>query len=69
MPPLKSASMWDDEGMAKRRAKPVIRGLKSQAAGEMNRRYVEGYRKKPEDAAWAETAAKVVSRVLPRGKW
>lgn len=33
---------------------------------ELDRRYVEGYRKKPEDTAWAETAAKLISRVLRR---
>ena len=43
--------------------------LKSLAARELDRRYVEGYRKKPEDRAWAETAAKLLSRVLPREKW
>lgn len=43
--------------------------LKSLAARELDRRYVEGYRKKPEDRAWAETGAKLLSRVLPREKW
>lgn len=43
--------------------------LKSLAARELDRRYVEGYRKKPEDRAWAETGAKLLSRILPREKW
>ena len=43
-----------------------LKGLKAQ---ELDRRYVEGYRKKPEDTTWAETGAKLLSRVLRRGKW
>lgn len=43
--------------------------LKSLEARELDRRYVAGYRKKPEDTAWAETGAKLLSRIVPRGKW
>jgi hypothetical protein len=43
--------------------------LKSLAAREMDRRYVEGYRRKPEDRAWAEVGAKLLSRVLPPERW
>ena len=43
--------------------------LKNLQAREMDRRYVEGYRKKPEDTAWAETSAKLLARRLPREKW
>ena len=43
--------------------------LKSLEVRELDRRYVEGYRKKPEDTAWAETGAKLLSRIVPRGKW
>jgi len=43
--------------------------LKSLEARELDRRYMEGYRKKPEDTAWAETGAKLLSRVLPKEKW
>lgn len=43
--------------------------LKSLKAAELDRRYVEGYRKKPEDTAWGETGAKVLARRLPREKW
>jgi len=38
-------------------------------ARELDRRYVEGYRKKPEETAWAKTGAKLLSRVLSREKW
>ena len=54
--------------MAKGRAKRIFQ-RKNLAARELDRRYVEGYRKKPEDRAWAETGAKLLSRVLPREKW
>jgi metal-responsive CopG/Arc/MetJ family transcriptional regulator len=43
--------------------------LKSLEAREMDRRYVEGYRKKPEDTAWAKAGAKLLSRALPRETW
>ena len=43
--------------------------LKSLEAGELDRQYVEGYRKKPEDTAWAETGARLLSRILPKEKW
>ena len=43
--------------------------LRSLEARELDRRYVEGYRKKPEDTTWAKTAATLLSRIVPRGKW
>lgn len=43
--------------------------LKALQAREMDRRYVEGYRKKPEDTAWAKTGAKLLSRLLPPEQW
>ncbi|MCZ6451518.1 MAG: hypothetical protein O6918_11755 [Deltaproteobacteria bacterium] len=43
--------------------------LKSLEARKLDRRYVEGYRRKPEDTAWAETGARLLSSVLPREKW
>lgn len=43
--------------------------LRSLKAQEMDRRYVEGYRKKPEDTSWAEAGAKLLSRMLAREKW
>ena len=43
--------------------------LKSLQAAELDRRYVQGYRRKPEDTAWAETGAKLLARRLPRDKW
>ena len=43
--------------------------LKSLKAAELDRRYVQGYRRKPEDTAWPDTGAKLLSRRLPRGKW
>lgn len=43
--------------------------LKSLKAADLDRRYVEGYRKKPEDTPWGEMGAKLLARRLPRGKW
>ena len=38
-------------------------------AARQERRYVEGYRRKPESTTWAKSGALLLSRVLPREKW
>jgi metal-responsive CopG/Arc/MetJ family transcriptional regulator len=43
--------------------------LKSLETRELDRRYMEGYRKKPEELDWAETSAKLLSKRLPKEKW
>ena len=43
--------------------------LREIEAARQDRRYEEGYRRKPESAAWAKTAALLLTRVLPREKW
>jgi metal-responsive CopG/Arc/MetJ family transcriptional regulator len=43
--------------------------LKSLDAKELDRRYMEGYRKKPEELDWAETSVKLLSKRLPKEKW
>lgn len=43
--------------------------LKNLQIKELDRRYMEGYRKKPEDTALAEISVKLLSRRLPREKW
>jgi metal-responsive CopG/Arc/MetJ family transcriptional regulator len=43
--------------------------LRDLEARELERRYVAGYRKKPEETAWAKTGAKLLSRVLTKEKW
>lgn len=43
--------------------------LKDLEARELDRRYVDGYRKKPEETTWAKTGARLLSRVLSREKW
>ena len=43
--------------------------LKSLHAQELERQYADGYRKKPEELAWAETSVKLLSRRLPKEKW
>lgn len=43
--------------------------LKVLQANELDRLYVEGYRKKPEEAEWAEASAKLLARRLPKEKW
>jgi len=43
--------------------------LKSLQAKELDRLYVEGHRSQPEDLAWAESSAKLLSKRLPKEKW
>jgi hypothetical protein len=43
--------------------------LKTLEGDRLDRRYVDGYRRKPEDATWARTTTRLLSRVLPREKW
>ena len=43
--------------------------LRELDAAQQDRRYVEGYSRKPESTAWAKTSALLFSRVLPREKW
>ena len=43
--------------------------LKALEGDRLDRRYVDGYRRKPEDTAWAKTTTRLLSAVLPREKW
>lgn len=43
--------------------------LKSLRAKELDRLYVEGYRKKPEALDWAEASVRLLSRRVPKEKW
>ena len=40
--------------------------LKSLQAKELDRRYLEGYRKKPEELDWAEASVRLLSKRLPK---
>jgi metal-responsive CopG/Arc/MetJ family transcriptional regulator len=43
--------------------------LKSFEAKELDRRYVEGYQKRPEELDWAEASVRLLSKRLPKEKW
>lgn len=43
--------------------------LRELDAARQDRRYEEGYRRKPESPAWAKASALLLPRVLPREKW
>jgi len=43
--------------------------LKSLETEELDHRYVEGYRKKPEELEWAEASVRLLSKRLPKEKW
>lgn len=43
--------------------------LKTLETKELDQRYIEGYRKKPESLAWAEASAKLLSKRLGKEKW
>jgi hypothetical protein len=43
--------------------------LKSLRARELDRLYMEGHKRQPEDLAWAASSAKLLSKRLPKEKW
>ena len=43
--------------------------LKSFETQELDRRYMDGYRKKPEGLDWAEASVRLLSKRLPKEKW
>ena len=43
--------------------------LKSLEAQELDRRYVDGYRKTPEELEWAKASVRLLSKRLPKEKW
>lgn len=45
------------------------RRLRSEEARELDQRYVEGYRRKPEHPAWGALGAKLLARRLGRDRW
>lgn len=45
------------------------RRLRSEEASELDRRYVEGYRRRPEDRAWGKVGAKLLAHRLERDRW
>jgi hypothetical protein len=43
--------------------------LKSLHAKELDRLYIEGHQSRPENLDWAKSAAKLLSKRLPKEKW
>jgi hypothetical protein len=43
--------------------------LEALKGGQLDRQYVDGYRRKPEDPAWARATARLLPNVLPREEW
>ena len=43
--------------------------LKTLQATELDRLYMEGHKRQPEELAWAESSAKLLSTRLPKEKW
>ncbi len=43
--------------------------LKKLEQEELDRRYIEGYRRKPEDPAWGKLGEKLAAEVWPRESW
>ena len=51
------------------RATSRQRSTRHREVEELDCRYTEGYRKKPEDLTWAESVARLLAHLLPREKW
>lgn len=45
------------------------KNLETLSEKERERRYIEGYRRKPEDPAWGEAGAKMAAEVWPKEDW
>ena len=43
--------------------------LEALRGGQLDRQYVDGYRRKPEDPAWARATARLLPKVLAREEW
>ena len=43
--------------------------LRALEGDRLDRQYMDGYRRKPEDPAWVKATARLLSVVLPREKW
>jgi len=43
--------------------------LRSLEGSKLDRIYVEGYKRFPENTAWAKVSAELLSRRLPKEKW
>ena len=43
--------------------------LKSLHDKELDRLYIEGHQRRPENIDWAESSAKLLSKRLPKEKW
>jgi metal-responsive CopG/Arc/MetJ family transcriptional regulator len=43
--------------------------LKNFETEELDRRYMAGYRKKPEGTDWAQASVRLLSKRLPKEKW
>ena len=43
--------------------------LEALKGGQLDRQYVDGYRRKPEAPAWARATARLLPKVLPREEW
>ena len=43
--------------------------LKTLEGERLDRQYTDGYRRRPEDVAWAKTTTRLLSRVLPPDRW
>ena len=43
--------------------------LEALKGGQLDRQYVDGYRRKPEDLAWAKATTRLLTKVLPRERW
>lgn len=46
-----------------------VRRLKSEEVEALDRRYIEGYRRRPEKQAWATLGAKLLARRLRGDAW
>jgi hypothetical protein len=60
------ASRSSRAALIRKACEEFIRRLEEE---ELDRQYVEGYRRKPEDPIWGEIGSKLATEVWPREDW
>jgi len=75
--PMEEKLLYDLNDMAKKQNKPraefireaCVKYIAETREEELDRQYIEGYKRIPEDTSWAEAQEKILGEVWPRESW
>jgi hypothetical protein len=60
------ASRSSRAAVIRKACEEYIRGLEDE---ELDRQYIEGYRRKPEDPVWGKIGSQLADKVWPQERW